>query len=281
MSNIELTKYYLGQQMTTSQMPETAYFDIQKALDEHFQKNWTWELVDERVVEDGSGVNVMTTVMLYTPGRVYTGRSYCKVRDYHENHLHALLNACKSFMTVGKATQPTPIPQTSPQQMSADQISAMLGQQQAPQQPIDTAAQFYNYKDEQGRPANEVPFDQMTDNCTKELQQEMGMVQKDEPDQVPFNTGNPGGMVYPPNNPQPPQQNMAQAPQPQQQTGLINGYTQQQIDRMNKFKKDFDITDDVMFGNYVNTWDKRFTSKKDINPGNIDAFLAWVDTLGE
>lgn len=263
MSNIELTKHYLGQQMTTSQMPETAYFNIQKALDEHFGKNWTWELAGETIVEDGSGVNVMTTVTLYTPGHIYTGRSYCKVREYHENHLHALLDACKPFMMVGNAVQqPTQTNQASSQQMSVDQISAMLGQQQAPQsQSIDTAAQFYNYKDEQGRPADEVPFDKVTDNCTNEL----FYGAPSQPQQQP---------------PQPPQQNMAQA-QPQQQTGLINGYTQEQIDRMNKFKKDFDITDDVMFGNYVNTWDKRFTSKKDINPGNIDAFLAWVDTLGE
>lgn len=272
MSNIELTKYYLGLTPVTTatpQMPETAYFNIKKALDNYFQKNWTWELADERVVEDGSGVNVMTTVTLYVPGRVYTGRSYCKIRDYHENHLHALLDACKTFMAVGNTTQPTtPVSQTSPQQMSADQISAMINQQAPQQQSIDTAAQFYNHKDEQGRPADEVPFDQMTQNCTNELQEELHMpVQHPQP--VPQ-----------------PQQNMAQAPQPQQQFppqqgGLINGYTQEQIDRMNKFKRDFDITDDTMFGNYVNTWDKRFTSKKDINPSNIDAFLAWVDTLGE
>ena len=43
----------------------------------------------------------------------------------------------------------------------------------------------------------------------------------------------------------------------------------------------FDITNDEMFGNYVNTWDKRLSSKRDINPGNIDAFLDWADSLGE
>lgn len=269
MNNIELTKYYLGLVQVPTQtpmMPETAYFNIKKALDDFFQKNWTWELADERIVEDGSGVNVMTTITLYVPGHVYTGRSYCKIRDYHENHLHALLDACKAFMMTGSTTQPTSAPQVSSQQMSADQISAMINQQQAPQnQPINTAAQFYNHKDEQGRPADEVPFDQMTQNCTNELQTELHMP-------VP--------------NQQAPQaqQSMVQAPQqqlPQQQGGLINGYTQEQIDRMNKFKKDYDIIDDVMFGNYVNTWDKRFSSKKDINPSNIDSFLAWVDTLGE
>ena len=59
------------------------------------------------------------------------------------------------------------------------------------------------------------------------------------------------------------------------------GFSQRQIDGLNKFKKDFDILNDQMFDNYVNTWDKTLTSKKDITPANADAFLAWAENLGK
>lgn len=234
-------------------MTEVAYTDIIPALHEYFKSTWAWEIADEKIVEDGTGVNIMTTVTLYTPGHIFTGRSYCKVKDYSVNHLHALVDASKTF-TKRSNTQTSPqnnIQTSSSQQMSADQITAMLNQGQQSQM-VDSAAQFYNYKDEQGRPADAVPYNNMTQNCTNELQQELHM-----PVSQPVPT-----------------------PQPQQNIGK-HGYTQAQIDRMNKFKKDFDITNDEMFGNYVNTWNKSLSSKKDINPGNIDAFLDWTDTLGE
>ena len=231
----------------TTPMTEVPYTDIISELDKRFQKSWAWEIADEKVIEDGTGVNIMTTVTLYTPGQIFTGRSYCKVRDYHVNHLHALVDASKTFTKTNNAPVQQQSVQPTTQQMSADQITAMINQQN---QTVDSAAQFYNYKDEQGRPADGVPYDNMTQNCTNELQQELHMP-------VPQS-----------------------APQPQQNVGK-HGYTQEQIDRMNKFKRDFDITNDEMFGNYVNTWDKRLSSKKDINPGNIDAFLNWTETLGE
>lgn len=253
MTNTKLTEIFLKQPpVVQAPMEEVPYTDIISALHKYFATDWAWELADEKVIEDGTGVNVMTTVTLFTPGRIYTGRSYCKIRDYSVNHLHALVDACKPFTKAG-STQTTPQQnniQSSSQQMSADQIAAMLNQGQ-PQQQVDNLAQLYNYKDEQGRPTDEVPYDNITPNCMDQIHQEMG---------IP--------VVQP--APQQPQQNIGK-----------HGYTQAQIDRMNKFKQDFDITNDQMFGNYVNTWDKRLSSKKDITPQNIDAFLDWTDTLGE
>lgn len=281
MSNTELTKYYMGLQLNTNKMPEVAYANIIPALDKHFNGQWTWELADERFAQDNT--TVCTTVTVYTPGRVYTGRSLCKIKDYASNHLFAILDACQTFIEKNLA-QPQSQPQTNPgsQQMTPDQIMNALGQQPQQQQ-VNTAAQFYNYKDAQGMPASEVPFDAITDNCHKELQQEMGMAPKDEPNQVPFDTGNPGGMVY--HNVQPQQQS---APTPQQggidpdaPQDRYKGFSQRQIDRLNKFKADFDIMNDEMFGNYVNTWDKSLTSKKDITPANANAFLSWVENLGK
>ena len=59
------------------------------------------------------------------------------------------------------------------------------------------------------------------------------------------------------------------------------GFSQRQIDRLNKFKVDFDIINDEMFGNFVNTWDKNLSSKSDIVPSNANAFLDWAENLGK
>lgn len=256
MSNTELTRYYMGLQPVNNKMPETAYLNIIPALDKHFNGQWTWELADERLVMDNT--SVCTTITLYTPNRVYTGRSLCKIKDYHENHLFAILDACKTFMVANNATQTQPqaIPNSANQQMTADQIMNALGQQS--QQQVNTAAQFYNYKDEQGMPATEVPFNAITDNCHKELQQEYM-----NPPAQPQNVSIPHDIDY-------------DAPQEK-----YKGFSQRQIDRLNQFKKDFDILNDQMFSNYVNTWDKSLTSKKDITPANADAFLSWAENLGK
>lgn len=257
MSNTELTKYYMGLQQNNNKMPEVVYTDIISALDKHFNGQWTWELADERFAMDNT--TVCTTITLFTPGKVYTGRSLCKIKDYASNHLFAILNACESFINHNIAKQEQPQQSSPSQQMTPDQIMNAIGQQ--PQQQVNTAAQFYNYKDEQGMPS-QVPFDAMTDNCHKELQQEMGMTQ------------------HLPQQPEP-QQNTNSTPGYDEPQARYKGFSQKQIDGLNKFKKDFDIMNDQMFDNYVNTWNKSFTSKKDITPANADDFIAWANGLGK
>lgn len=257
MSNTELTKYYMGLQQNTNKMKEVVYTDIISALNEHFNGQWTWELADERFAMDNS--TVCTTITLFTPGRVYTGRSLCKIKDYASNHLFAILNACESFIDRSMVVQ-TQQPQVNPanQQMTPDQImNAIQSQEQAS---VNTAAQFYNHKDENGIPLNGVPFDSITENCQKELQQEM-VPQQEQPAPAPQTNANPDDY---------------NAPQ-----AKYKGFSQRQIDDLNKFKKDFDIMNDQMFDNYVNTWNKAFTSKKDITPANADAFIEWVYGLGK
>ena len=257
MSNVELTKYYMGLQQNNNKMPEPAYTKIIPALDKHFNGQWTWELADERFAMDNS--MVCTTVTLYTPGKIYTGRSLCKIKDYSSNHLFAILNACESFIDKNANTSQQPQVSPSNQQMTPDQIMNAIGQQ--PQQQVDTAAQFYNYKDNNGMPADKVPFDAMTDNCHQELQQEMGMAPKQQE--------------------APKQDTNNQAPDYNEPQARYKGFSQRQIDGLNKFKQDFDIMNDQMFDNYVNTWDKTLSSKKDITPANADAFLEWANGLGK
>ena len=275
MSNTELTKYYLAMQPNTQIMPETAYFDIIEALQKHFNGQWTWELADEKLIMDGTTVS--TTVTLYIPGKVCTGRSLCKIKDYHNNHLFALLDACQTFMEKKTNSFMKGQPQNNESDpnhntMTADEIIKAMGN--PPQKQVNTAAQFYNYKDNNGMPAEGVPFDSMTDNCHQELNQEVGI-----------NTPQNNTQSQPP---MPPQQNNPQMNMNNNQNvdynapqARLKGFSQRQVDGINKFKKDYEITNDAMFDSWVNTWKPELTSKKDIIPDNVDEFLKFIDDMGK
>lgn len=275
MSNTELTKYYLAMQPNTQIMPETAYFDIIEALQKHFNGQWTWELADEKLIMDGTTVS--TTVTLYIPGKVCTGRSLCKIKDYHNNHLFALLDACQTFMEKKTNSFMKGQPQNNESDpnhntMTADEIIKAMGN--PPQEQVNTAAQFYNYKDNNGMPADGVPFDSMTDNCHQELNQEVGI-----------NTPQNNTQSQPP---MPPQQNNPQMNMNNNQNvdynapqARLKGFSQRQVDGINKFKKDYEITNDAMFDSWVNTWKPELTSKKDIIPDNVDEFLKFIDDMGK
>ena len=275
MSNTELTKYYLAMQPNTQIMPETAYFDIIEALQKHFNGQWTWELADEKLIMDGTTVS--TTVTLYIPGKVCTGRSLCKIKDYHNNHLFALLDACQTFMEKKTNSFMKGQPQSNESDpnhntMTADEIMKAIGN--PPQEQVNTAAQFYNYKDNNGMPAEGVPFDSMTDNCHQELNQEVGI-----------NTPQNNTQSQPP---MPPQQNNPQMNMNNNQNvdynapqARLKGFSQRQVDGINKFKKDYEITNDAMFDSWVNTWKPELTSKKDIIPDNVDEFLKFIDDMGK
>ena len=275
MSNTELTKYYLAMQPNTQIMPETAYFDIIEALQRHFNGQWTWELADEKLIMDGTTVS--TTVTLYIPGKVCTGRSLCKIKDYHNNHLFALLDACQTFMEKKTNSFIKGQPQNNESDpnhntMTADEIMKAMGN--PPQKQVNTAAQFYNYKDNNGMPAEGVPFDSMTDNCHQELNQEIGI-----------NTPQNNTQSQPP---MPPQQNNPQMNMNNNQNvdynapqARLKGFSQRQVDGINKFKKDYEITNDAMFDSWVNTWKPELTSKKDIIPDNVDEFLKFIDDMGK
>ena len=275
MSNTELTKYYLAMQPNTQIMPETAYFDIIEALQKHFNGQWTWELADEKLIMDGTTVS--TTITLYIPGKVCTGRSLCKIKDYHNNHLFALLDACQTFMEKKTNSFMKGQPQNNESDpnhntMTADEIIKAMGN--PPQEQVNTAAQFYNYKDNNGMPAEGVPFDSMTNNCHQELNQEVGI-----------NTPQNNTQSQPP---MPPQQNNPQMNMNNNQNvdynapqARLKGFSQRQVDGINKFKKDYEITNDAMFDSWVNTWKPELTSKKDIIPDNVDEFLKFIDDMGK
>ena len=267
MANTELCKFYMGQQGNFNKIPEVIYADIIKTLDAHFNYNWTWEIADEKLVMDNSAI--CTTVTVYIPGRILTGRSLCKIKDYHENHLHAILNAV-SFMIDIKLAQTTSnsnnVTNNISQQMTPDQIMKAINQQHPM---VNTKEQFYNYKDEQGMPADEVPFDQITNNCYQELQQRT----IEQPYQE-----NPSNQNSVPQSQQNIENQSSDYDTPQNK---YKGFSQHQIDRLNQFKKDMCITNDEMFGKWVNTWKKEYCSKSDITPNNVEDFLLFVENMGK
>ena len=275
MSNTELTKYYLAMQPNTQIMPETAYFDIIEALQKHFNGQWTWELADEKLIMDGTTVS--TTVTLYIPGKVCTGRSLCKIKDYHNNHLFALLDACQTFMEKKTNSFMKGQPQNNESDpnhntMTADEIIKAIGN--PPQEQVNTAAQFYNYKDNNGMPAEGVPFDSMTNNCHQELNQEVGInTPQNNIQSQPSMPSQQNNLQMNMNNNQNVDYNAPQA--------RLKGFSQRQVDGINKFKKDYEITNDAMFDSWVNTWKPELTSKKDIIPDNVDEFLKFIDDMGK
>lgn len=241
--NTELLRFYLGMSNTcTDLMPKTNYTDIKKALDVYFNGCWTWELINESSIVCSNTAKIVTVIALYTPGKVYTGRSVCNSISAEDNHLRALADAASSFMA--DKQQDAPVHNSQPpvnnnnngmQQMSADQINNMLNNANNSQQASP-------------QPANQ----------SQPSQQQDAFGQNMNPPVNPNNNG---------------QQNIGQ-PQPRT-------FTPEQIAAVNAFKADADIQNDEQFGKWVNTWNPLFTSKKDLTPDNVDAFLQWYKQMGE
>lgn len=256
----------MQQENTVKIIPNVPDKNIIDILDEAFDKNWTWELTDERFYADGQSVS--TTVTVYLPGRVLTGRAMCKLKDYLDNHERAIGNAC--FRLIGTRQ---PYQSVSPllesemaktQNMTAEQIMASLSHT-ASLNPVNSDTQPINSSSEVGIP-------EVSQNT---INPETAQVPATPPQlktqesipttQTNASTAPPVDGVYGPDDPQP----------------RYKGFSQSQIDKLNQFKADFDILNDDMFANYVKTWDKALKSKGDIIPSNVNAFLAWVDSLGK
>ena len=126
-------------------------------------------------------------------------------------------------------------------QMTPDQIMNVVNSNQQPAQNVEQLNPIIPSA------GDEIPFNSAVDA----IQQGMNAMQQPIPDDY-------------------------DTPQPR-----LKGFSQHQIDRLNKFKTDVDILNDEMFGNFVNTWDKNLTSKNDIVPSNANAFLDWAENLGK
>lgn len=276
MANNELCSHFLQKQFSTQKMPEVVYTDIIPALDKHFNHDWTYEIVGDFPILNGA--SIVVTVQVYVPGRVTTGRCICKSTDYGQAHLRAILDAV-SYIIDEKTAYAQPSQNNTQQntgQMNADQINAALQQGgiQQGEKMVNTKEQFYNYT-ENGVQTDGVPMDKMTDNCSQELQQEItGMQQNTQPQASAPMSPSPNAQQST-MNPPVTGQNDPDYDKPQQKLG---GYSQKQVDAINRFKKELNVVDDSMFASWVFSWDNTMTNgKKSLTPQNVDNFLSYIE----
>ncbi len=256
----------MQQENTVKIIPNVPGKNIIDILDEAFDKNWTWELTDERFYADGQSVS--TTVTVYLPGRVLTGRAMCKLKDYLDNHERAIDNACFRLMgTMQPYQSVSPLLESEmakAQNMTAEQIMASLSQT-ASLNPVNSDTQPINSS------SSEVGIPEVSQN---NITLETAVMPTTPPPQIqPINSQantqqpiqEPPNGVYGPDDPQP----------------RYKGCSQNQMDGIKQFKTDFDILNDDMFNNYIKTWDKKLKTKADLTAANVDSFLKWIDSLGK
>lgn len=217
---------------------------------------YTWETVrDERIDNQQSVIEVR----VYLSGNILYGRYVYKTADASDAHLYAINNAIKTIVPQKvnvEIEEPLPfvpeipctptVAQTQKTQtpMSQEDILNMLQQAQPTiPQPITTAEQFENDSRE------EIPFEDIN-LSPSELDNLLS------------------GTIKSNNTPQP------TAP-------VSQGFTQEQINAINEFKQRLNITNDAMLGNYINSWDNKYSNKKDLTPANIDSFIEWTKSVGK
>lgn len=268
MSNPEIARHFLALQPLAQKLSNVNRNNVLTRLQECFQDKWAWEVADERLILDGTFVS--TTVMLYMPGRVCTGRSVMNTKNYSDNHLEALVEACKLLMDYN-ATTVTTLPQTAsqpPQQgnMTPEQIMAAVNPQQA------QAPQPQPFGQPQPATNDDLPFyfGPTDPNAPPEVKAQY-QAQLQAQQQQAQQQGNPQSRIPVQYQGRPPEYYQPKKP---------GGLSQYQKDRTADFKKKWDILNDEMLANYVLMWNPSATNPyQALNPGNLDDFLDWTDRL--
>lgn len=217
---------------------------------------YTWETVrDERIDNQQSVIEVR----VYLPGNILYGRFVYKTVDASDAHLYAINNAIKTIVLTKKDTEQSTkqLEQTNSSPMQTEQNTIPLSQeeildmvQQQNNSKITTAEQFE--KD----PREELPFEDL-DMDLNEL------------DKLLSGTTS-SNKVYETNK-----------TTQQQSQPVSHGFTQEQINAINDFKQRLNITNDTMLGNYINSWNNKFSKKEDLTPANIDSFIEWTHNVGK
>ena len=272
MSNTELTKHYIQMPPMQGQLPNTDPANIMQAIDAYCKGQWSWEVTNESFALDNT--IVCTTVMVYMPGRILTGRAISPSKEYGQNHLRALANACQLIMTAKPSIQ---APNSAPQpqgNMSPSEIMGMINNAptssqtpptQAPiQKPADDESDlpFYFGSEQNTTQTNSIPPMQSSQSNVLNL--------FDGVDDVP------NGLPQEHHNEEPEQALPHDYDEPKP---YLNGFSQRQVDGVNAFKAKLDVVNDTMFCNYINAWNSNFTSKAQLTPQNVDDFLKWASKL--
>lgn len=231
--------------------PKTILKELTKA-----DIKYTWETVKDERIDD---IQSVIEVRVYLPGHILYGRHIYKTADVSDAHLYAISNAIKivvrekenpEVIKEEQVQQPVqePVPNFEEKINTAPSIALsqeeILGMIQQVDTKITTAEQLNN------DPREEIPFEDVA-------------LSPDELDNL-FNVNN---------------QQQGQ-PVPQQQVHNTN-FTEAQINAVKQIKTNFNITTDESFGNLINAWNKKFTSKRDLTADNVDSFITWANNLGK
>jgi hypothetical protein len=237
--------------------------DIMQSLSNAYP-DWTWEVVDDRHLLNDISI---ITVRVYIPGRVLFGRTSYSLQEANEAHYRAIADACKSLnpnkSLIKKTEQPVAAPQQIPAPSSKPaeniiseqeimdivmsnnakvdkQIVSDTTEQQQPQ--TGTINSLSELKND---PRTEVPFEEISNQCFDEM----------------------AAAISP-------------APAKPQPANTAHGFSTEQINAMKKIKADFNILNDDMLGNYINSWNPKLSKKSDLTPENVNGFIQWAENLG-
>lgn len=301
MSNVELTKHFLQMQYDdTIQFCSYQNNDnIIDVLNSIFKHNWAWNIVDECFILDKTTVS--TTVHLFIPGRVLTGRAISKIANYEINHIKAIKNAysmlCNNYITAKENNNANDNHSITSSQTQEPTTSTILLNNDTKKPNLEHSQ--HNDGSNTNKSKDMTPDEIMSivnnaqQNNTSSLQSNSIQSSTDD---LPFyfsenidlpNRDNSINNIdvdcqqpYVLNDSQPSQSQQVQDDYHSPKQSL-NGFSQYQVDQINEFKKKFEIINDTMFGNYINLWNDNFTRKDQLTPQNIDDFIKWGNQLGE
>ena len=77
------------------------------------------------------------------------------------------------------------------------------------------------------------------------------------------------------------QNNPAPQGQPQQGPGQTPRWSPDKVEAMNKFKERFEIVNDEQLVRYLSLWRPEITSKRQLNPDNVEEFIKWSDEMAQ
>jgi len=85
------------------------------------------------------------------------------------------------------------------------------------------------------------------------------------------------GMSAPQGQPQE-QQQQGPGQTPRSQAGR---WSPEKVEAMNKFKERFEIVNDEQLVRYLSLWRPEITSKRQLNPENVEEFIKWADGMAQ
>lgn len=235
---------------------------------------FTWEVVNDMGLFENKRV---IEVRVYLVGNVLYGRSVYTDNEASEAHNKALHNAMKTIAYRDKDSLPVSEPvalesveqktqEVKPQMSQAQQANSekMQPNQALTPDEIMNIVQQNIAPQSQAEPVKITTAEQMRNDQREEIPF----------DEIDMDTNELNNLLS----------NKQNTTQPQQQAPGQNNnmsFTQEQINAMVDFRNKNNISNDEIFGSYVNAWNNKLSKKTDITPANVDSFIQWTYTLGK